>query len=181
MEYFNNEKNALKRLGRLIDVDEQNLILVMQKISGTTLKEVLRKIDESMTEDDQGSRETLKVLLQKYLRLPKEFRQKWRMAHMDVYPGNVIVDDNGDMHLINFAKTKELKGNAQENRLASNLDDLNAILGASVQFHFSVEEELLSKFEAAIHHYIPFEEDVVEKYENALDFDINDEEIEFEN
>jgi hypothetical protein len=42
MEYFfNKDKNALEKLGRLIDVDEQNLILVTQKISGTTIKDAL--------------------------------------------------------------------------------------------------------------------------------------------
>jgi serine/threonine protein kinase len=140
MEYFNNEKKALSKLGRLIDVDEKNMILVMHKISGTTLKDMLRKIQTSMTENDQDSQEVLKVLLQKYLRLPRDFRQKWGMAHMDIHPVNVIVDDAGDMHLIDFAKTRELKGNPQDNKLESNLDDLYAKLGAAIHFKIPVEE-----------------------------------------
>jgi RIO-like serine/threonine protein kinase len=140
MEYFNNEKNALSKLGRLIDVDENNMMLVMPKISGSTLKELLHQIRTNMIEDDLYSQEILRRLLEKYLRLPKEFREKWGMAHMDIHPLNVMVDDKGDMHLIDFAKTKELKGNVQENGLDSNLDDLYAKLSASRHFNVPVEE-----------------------------------------
>jgi tRNA A-37 threonylcarbamoyl transferase component Bud32 len=139
MEYFNNEKNALSKLGRLIDVDEKNMMLVMPKISGSTLKELLLQIRTNMV-DEKKSREMLSHLLEKYLRLPQDFRQKWGMAHMDIHPLNVMVDDKGDMHLIDFAKTKELKGNAQDNGLDSNLDDLYAKLSAARHFNIPAEE-----------------------------------------
>lgn len=137
IEYFNNEKHALEKLGRLIDADDKHLILVMQKITGITLTELVRNIRTNMSQDDE---ETLRLLLAEYLRLPAEFRKKWGLVHMDIHPSNVIVDKSGEMVLIDFAKTKVQKENVEESRLLANLDDLYAKLGAAFHFNIPIEE-----------------------------------------
>ena len=139
-KYFNNEKNVLAKLGRLIDQDERNMILVMPKIPGISLHELVRNIRANTSEDDEETQNILRGLRAKYLKLPAEFRQKWGMAHMDIHPVNVIVDDDDEMHLIDFAKTEEIKGDEQENRVISNMDDLYAKMAATMYFNIPAEE-----------------------------------------
>jgi serine/threonine protein kinase len=139
-QYFKNEKNVLAKLGRLIDQDERNMILVMPKIPGISLNELVRNIRANMSKDDEETQKILRGLLEKYLNLPGEFRKKWGMAHMDIHPVNVIVDNDGEMHLIDFAKTEEIKEGEQEYRLISNMDDLYAKIAGSMHFNIPAAE-----------------------------------------
>jgi predicted Ser/Thr protein kinase len=144
IDSFNNEKNALSKLGRLIDVDDKNMILVMPKIAGSTLEDILDDLHSGTTYDSLDSQDISKLLLQKYLRLPWEFREKWGLAHMNVHPGHVIVDDNGDMHLIDFSTAKELKeenaGAKNYNRVLSGRDDLHAMTAAHLFLDYPGDE-----------------------------------------
>lgn len=138
LESFNNEKFALSKLGRLIEADETNLIVVMPKIKGIPLSEVIQKLRSNVSENDENQ-QILKGLMSKYLKLPAEFQNKWGLVHMDIHPGNVIVDEDGEMVLIDFSRSKPYE-NGQRDRLRANLDSLYAKLGAAYYFNIPIEE-----------------------------------------
>lgn len=138
LESFNNEKYALSKLGRLIYSDETNLMIIMPKIKGVTLSEVVKKLRLNINDDENQT--ILKDLMEKYLKLPAEFQNKWEMVHMDIHPGNVMIDEDGKMVLIDFSRSKPLYENGERDHVRSNLDHLHAKLGAAFHFNVPIDE-----------------------------------------
>lgn len=97
--YFNNEERALTLQSRLIKSDRKRYILVSKKIDGTSLDNTVLELIQKKDFQKCIS------LLKKYVELPSNFRKKYRLVHGDAEPSNVIVDDAGELHLINFGST----------------------------------------------------------------------------
>jgi RIO-like serine/threonine protein kinase len=99
MGYLNNEERALKRQSRLIKSDRRRYILVSKKINGSSLDTTI------LTLIQKKEFKKCTSLLKKYVGLPSDFRQKYKLVHGEAEPSNVIVDDDGELHLINFGST----------------------------------------------------------------------------
>lgn len=99
---FDNEERALRKLGRLVESDRKKLILVSKKIQGPSLHDTVNFL---ISKEEW---EKCAKLLDKYLDLLPSFREKYRLVHGDGHPDNVIVDQNGDLQLIDFGYTAKL-------------------------------------------------------------------------
>lgn len=123
VERFKNEKIALSELKRLVDFDNQNLIIISQKINGITLEQKLQQLANHKTLQEKF---LLIDLIQKYSSLPRDLRNNHGLVHYNISPQNVIVDDNNDLHLIDFSKTVPLSGDRTFDMLEGFMDDFIA-------------------------------------------------------
>jgi serine/threonine protein kinase len=103
---FLNEKRALWYQSRLIQADQKSQIIVSKKIQGKLLDKC---INDLMINEEY---EKVADLLYKYLDLLPWFRQTYHLVHGDAHPKNVIVDRDGNLHLIDFGFTVRLSNDS---------------------------------------------------------------------
>jgi serine/threonine protein kinase len=129
-DIFLTEVWALKKISRLIDADYRNLVIVQPKIEGITLKEHLSNLVGN--NQDQYD-ETIK----EYLTLAGKFRKQWNFIHGDVRPSNVIVDDTGKMHLIDFGRSRSISLDKLRRSFEEEVDDDIARKAISYDYEWS--------------------------------------------
>jgi hypothetical protein len=109
IDAYRNEVQALSILSRLEECDEEQLIVIMDKLPGESLSMKLDGLfkngPENLSEEDD---KLIYLLLEKYLNLSSDFIERYNLVHHDIRLDNVIVDDNGELHLIDFASTLPL-------------------------------------------------------------------------
>jgi len=103
-ELFKNEVIGLKRTGNLLEADEESMMIVQTYFPGITLESLIQKIDLN----SPGKDAFLENLKMSYLNLAKEVSDLG-LVHNDIAPRNVIVGNNGQMHLIDFGLSRIVK------------------------------------------------------------------------
>lgn len=131
---YKNEKRALRLQSRLIASDNKIKVLVSKKIQGSSLDDTIISLFK------QNKEEECAKVLNKYIDLVSDFRQKYRLVHSDAHPENVIVDHNDDLHLIDFGLTKPLSKTKREAENQIVKDDL--IVVNWVEWYMKLFEDL---------------------------------------
>ena len=110
-EKFKKEARRLRKLKnehivKVHDLFEENgtAYYVMDYIDGESLAEKMKKTGQPLTEAEVRS-----ILLQ-ILEALKEVHQN-EIWHLDLKPGNIIIDKNGNAFLIDFGASKQLRAN----------------------------------------------------------------------
>lgn len=110
-EKFKKEARRLRKLKnehivRVHDLFEENgtAYYVMDYIDGESLAERLKRTDKSFSEAE------VKKLLPQLLDALKEVHQN-KIWHLDLKPGNVMLDNNGKVYLIDFGASKQIRAN----------------------------------------------------------------------
>ncbi len=110
-EKFKKEARRLWKLKnehivRVHDLFEENgtAYYVMDYIDGESLAERMKKTDQPFTEAEVRS------VLSQILEALKEVHQN-EIWHLDLKPGNIMIDKNGNAYLIDFGASKQLRAN----------------------------------------------------------------------
>ena len=110
-EKFKKEARRLRKLKnehivKVHDLFEENgtAYYVMDYIDGESLAERLKRTGKPMSEQD------IKKLLPQILDALKEVHQN-EMWHLDLKPGNIMVDKQGYAYLIDFGASKQIRAN----------------------------------------------------------------------
>ena len=110
-EKFKKEARRLRKLKnehivKVHDLFEENgtAYYVMDFIDGESLAERLKRTGTAMKEED------VKSILTQILDALKEVHQN-EIWHLDLKPGNIMIDKRGDVYLIDFGASKQLRAN----------------------------------------------------------------------
>ena len=110
-EKFKKEARRLRKLKnehivKVHDLFEENgtAYYVMDYIDGESLAEKMKKTGEPLEESE------VRTLLLQILDALKEVHQN-EIWHLDLKPGNIMVDKNGNAYLIDFGASKQLRAN----------------------------------------------------------------------
>ena len=115
---FDTEVWVLQRLSRLVNADRENLLSVQPKIEGISLEAYLSIV--GLNNNINKSHTQIK---DEYLNLPGEFRKKWNLIHGNVRPSNVIIDSLGNMHLIDFGRSRTISTDERQRYFEEMVDD----------------------------------------------------------
>lgn len=119
-EQFDEQKEKFKKEARRLwklknehivkvhDLFEENgtAYYVMDYIDGESLAERLKRTGKAMSEQD------IKKLLPQILDALKEVHKN-EMWHLDLKPGNIMVDKHGNAYLIDFGASKQIRANGR--------------------------------------------------------------------
>ena len=110
-EKFKKEARRLRKLKnehivKVHDLFEENgtAYYVMDYIDGESLAERIKKTDQQFTEVE------VKSILSQVLEALKEVHQN-EIWHLDLKPGNIMIDKNGNAYLIDFGASKQIRAN----------------------------------------------------------------------
>ena len=110
-EKFKKEARRLRRLKnehivKVHDLFEENgtAYYVMDYIDGESLAERLKRTGEPLSEEETGG------LLRQILCALKEVHEQ-EVWHLDLKPGNIMVDKQGNAYLIDFGASKQVRAN----------------------------------------------------------------------
>lgn len=110
MEKFKKEAQRLRRLHndhivRVHDLFEENgtSYYVMDFIDGESLSAIMKRQNHAMSED-----EVMSLLPQMLDALEVVHGQQPPLLHLDIKPGNIMVDKSGCLYLIDFGASKQL-------------------------------------------------------------------------
>ena len=110
-EKFKKEARRLRKLKnehivRVHDLFEENgtAYYVMDYIEGESLAEIIKKNGQPFTEAEVRS------ILSQILEALKEVHQN-EIWHLDLKPGNIMVDKQGNAYLIDFGASKQIRAN----------------------------------------------------------------------
>ena len=110
-EKFKKEARRLRKLKnehivKVHDLFEENgtAYYVMDYIDGESLAERLKRTGTAMKEED------VKSILTQILDALKDVHQN-EIWHLDLKPGNIMIDKRGDVYLIDFGASKQLRAN----------------------------------------------------------------------
>lgn len=110
-EKFKKEARRLRKLKnehivKVHDLFEENgtAYYVMDYIDGESLAEKMKKTDQQFTEVE------VKSILSQVLEALKEVHQN-EIWHLDLKPGNIMIDKSGNAYLIDFGASKQLRAN----------------------------------------------------------------------
>ncbi len=110
-EKFKKEARRLRKLKnehivKVHDLFEENgtAYYVMDFIDGESLAEKMKKIDQPFTEAEVRS------ILSQILEALKEVHQN-EIWHLDLKPGNIMIDKSGNAYLIDFGASKQIRAN----------------------------------------------------------------------
>jgi serine/threonine protein kinase len=91
---FNRESFALDRLGRLLEKDDQNNIVVSNYVEGFTLETLLKNVYRHPN--------YFFKYLNSYIPAIKQFHSKWKFSHGNINASNIMIDPDGSIVLVNF-------------------------------------------------------------------------------
>ena len=110
-EKFKKEARRLRKLKnehivKVHDLFEENgtAYYVMDYIDGESLAEKMKKTDQQFTEVEVRS------ILSQVLEALKEVHQN-EIWHLDLKPGNIMIDKGGNAYLIDFGASKQIRAN----------------------------------------------------------------------
>lgn len=110
-EKFKKEARRLRKLKnehivKVHDLFEENgtAYYVMDFIDGESLAERMKRTGNAMTESD------VKAILSQILEALKEVHQN-EIWHLDLKPGNIMIDKSGHVFLIDFGASKQIRAN----------------------------------------------------------------------
>jgi len=110
-EKFKKEARRLRKLKnehivKVHDLFEENgtAYYVMDFIDGESLAEKMKKTDQPFTEAEVRS------ILSQILEALKEVHQN-EIWHLDLKPGNIMIDKSGNAYLIDFGASKQIRAN----------------------------------------------------------------------
>ena len=110
-EKFKKEARRLRKLKnehivKVHDLFEENgtAYYVMDYIDGESLAEKMKKTDQQFTEVE------VKSILSQVLEALKEVHQN-EIWHLDLKPGNIMIDKSGNAYLIDFGASKQIRAN----------------------------------------------------------------------
>ena len=97
---FTNELQVLEKLGLLSNYDSKRLIIIEKHIPGVSLSDALLNA-KSMVE--------VKNLKFEFLKAVNNFHEKTGFIHGDLHPGNAIINQKGEITLIDFGHSYDMR------------------------------------------------------------------------
>lgn len=129
--HYKNEASVLHRFHKLIDRDDERLILVQELIPGKTLGTEIKELEEPRE---------INALKSEYLNSLKEFTRSTGLVHGDPHPDNVIRHQTtGQLEWIDFGLTYQPSEPTREN--AINRDQLTAMSSFDKHRQFTLKRK----------------------------------------